>query len=156
MNVRDKEFCILLLGSNIGEREKTISEAVSIIEDNGHISGLKRAGLYETEPVGYENQPMFINTCVSFYTDYDPHELLDFTQSVENSLHRERLVHWGPRTIDIDIIKFGEKVINDERLTVPHPRWKERAFVLLPMSELCDYEGEIPTDKMVRRIGPFI
>ena len=89
---------------------------VSIIEDNGHISGLKRAGLYETEPVSYENQPMFINTCVSFYTDYDPHELLDFTQSVENSLHRERLVHWGPRTIDIDIIKFGEKVINDERL----------------------------------------
>ena len=153
MNVNDKVFCILSLGSNMGNREQNLRDAISMLRADERVEELKVASLYETEPVGYEDQPYFLNTCVSLLTEMPAHDLLDLAQSIEQALHRERKIHWGPRTLDIDIILYGGSNINDDRLIVPHPRYRERAFVLRPMMELCEYSGDIPEDKSVKLIN---
>ena len=86
--MEDKAFCILSLGSNMGDRKKTLEDAIKILEASSEISELKTASFYETEPVGYEDQPWFLNTCVSFMTTLEPLELLDLTQSIEQEFHR--------------------------------------------------------------------
>ena len=83
-------------------------------------------------------------------------ELLDLTQSIEKAFHRERTIHWGPRTLDIDIITYGDIEMDTKRLTIPHPRYKERAFVLAPMSELTVIDTPIPEDKAIRRLDDGI
>ena len=146
----DKAFCILSLGSNIGDRKQTLDEAIAVIGGNDRITDLKCASFYETEPVGYLDQPWFLNTCVSFETTMEPLELLDFTQGVENAFHRERTIRWGPLTLDIEIITYGDIKMDTKRLTLPHPRYRERAFVLVPMSELTGIDVPIPDKKAVR------
>ena len=134
--MEDKAFCILSLGSNMGDRKKTIEDAVAMLKENPAIFDLKCASFYETEPVGYEDQPWFLNTCVSFWTTIAPLELLDLTQSIEKDFHRERKIHWGPRTLDIDIIACNGERRDTPALTLPHPRWQERPFVTVPLAEL--------------------
>ena len=148
----DKAFCILSLGSNIGDRKKTLDDAIEVIRSNEAVSDLKCASFYETEPVGYLDQPWFLNTCVSFETTMEPLELLDYVQGIEQDFHRERTIRWGPRTLDIDIITYGDITMNTKRLTLPHPRSKERAFVFVPMSELTEIDVPIPDKKAVRRL----
>lgn len=149
----DKHFALLSLGSNMGDRKRIIEDAIDILKNNPEISDFRMAGLYETEPVGYENQDYFLNTCVCFNTSMNPYELLEETSRIEQLMHRERLIHWGPRTLDIDIILYDDLIQDDPKLTIPHPRYKERAFVLIPMSELVTYDGIIPEDKSVK---PFV
>ena len=146
---RKKEFTILSLGSNMGDREANILAAEEELRDLPGIEGFKVASIYETEPVGLEDQPYFLNTCVGFYTDLDPFELLDKIHVIENKLHRTREVHWGPRTIDIDIIFYGDKVIMKPELTIPHPRWYLRSFVTVPLREIKDVGQYHPDDKEV-------
>jgi len=134
----------------MGDRKKTLDDAIEVIRNNAKITDLKCASFYETEPVGYLDQPWFLNTCVSFETTMEPLELLDFTQAVEKDFHRERTIRWGPRTLDIDIITYGDIKMDTKRLTLPHPRYKERAFVLVPMSELTEINVPIPDKKAVR------
>lgn len=144
-----KEFVIVSLGSNMGDREANILAAEKALQAIDGNEGFKFASIYETEPVGLEDQPYFLNTCVGFYTDIDPFELLDKIHVIENDLLRTREVHWGPRTIDIDIIFYGDRVIMKPELTIPHPRWNVRSFVTVPLREIKDVDIDHPDDKEV-------
>lgn len=146
---RKKEFVILSLGSNLGDREANINAAEEALKALPGIEGFRCASIYETEPVGLEEQPYFLNTCVGFYTDIEPFELLDRIHVIENDLLRTRDIHWGPRTIDIDIIFYGDRVIIKPELTVPHPRWHLRSFVTVPLREIKNVGPEHPDDKEV-------
>jgi len=144
-----KEFVILSLGSNLGDREANINAAEDALKSLDGTEGFRFASIYETEPVGLEDQPYFLNTCVGFYTDIGPFELLDKIHAIENDLLRTREIHWGPRTIDIDIIFYGDRVIMKPELTVPHPRWNVRSFVTVPLREIRNVGREHPDDKEV-------
>ena len=146
---RRKEFVILSIGSNLGDREANILAAEEALQAIPGNEGFRFASIYETEPVGLEDQPYFLNTCVGFYTDIEPFDLLDKIHVIENDLHRRREIHWGPRTIDIDIIFYGDEVIMKPELTIPHPRWYLRSFVTVPLRELKDVGQEHPDDKEV-------
>lgn len=146
---RKKEFVILSLGSNLGDREANLAAAEKALSELPGTEGFRCASIYETEPVGLEDQPYFLNTCVGFFTDLDPFDLLDRIHVIENDLLRTREIHWGPRTIDIDIIFYGDRVIMKPELTVPHPRWNIRSFVTVPLKELKDVDIEHPDDKEV-------
>lgn len=144
-----KEFVIVSLGSNMGDREANILAAEKALQAIDGNEGFKFASIYETEPVGLEDQPYFLNTCIGFYTDIEPFELLDKIHVIENDLLRTREVHWGPRTIDIDIIFYGDRVIMKPELTIPHPRWNVRSFVTVPLREIKDVDIDHPDDKKV-------
>lgn len=150
-----KEFCVLSIGSNMGDREDNLRRAVLRLSENGAISDIRVSSIYETEPVGYENQSYFYNICVSFLTDLEPLSVLDYIQGIEQELLRVRTIKNGPRTIDLDILLYGEQTINEERLIVPHPRMYERAFVLVPLTEIGLYDGDIPDGKSVKKVKEF-
>lgn len=125
------------LGSNLGNRQEYLKAAR---EKMGALPGVRlgaMSSIYETEPVGYQPQGKFLNGVLEIHTYLSPAELLKGLQEIEASLHRERLVPFGPRTMDLDILFFGEEIIREEDLTVPHPRLLERAFVLVPLAEIA-------------------
>lgn len=148
MSAQDEKLVLLSIGSNMGDREANIAFAEERLEKCGQIRSLKKASLYETDPVGYTDQPDFLNTCVSFLTTLGPEELLDLTSGIENDCKRVRTIRWGPRTLDIDIIFYGDEKIDTPRLTVPHPRWQERAFVIIPAKELMELDVPVPDDSV--------
>lgn len=150
-----KELCVLSIGSNMGDREDNLRRAVLRLSENGAISDIRVSSIYETEPVGYENQSYFYNICVSFLTDLETLSVLDYIQGIEQELLRVRTIKNGPRTIDLDILLYGEQTINEERLIVPHPRMYERAFVLVPLTEIGLYDGDIPDGKSVKKVKEF-
>ena len=113
----------LSLGSNMGDRLQNLSRAVSILRraDEGiFVSDV--SPVFETAPVGYTEQDDFLNICVRIETDLEPLALLAVCQRVEQALHRERKIHWGPRTIDVDILTYGDLKMTSQVLTIPHPR----------------------------------
>jgi len=128
------------LGSNIEPKEEYIRQAVRFIASHTRIVVVKTSSLYYTEPVGYRDQDWFLNAVIACDTDLSPLELLQETQRLELVLQRERKTRWGPRTIDIDIILYGQERIDLPELKVPHPRALERAFVLVPLAEVTDAE----------------
>lgn len=148
MSAQDEKLVLLSIGSNMGDREANIAFAEERLEECGQIRSLKKASLYETDPVGYTDQPDFLNTCVSFLTTLGPEELLNLTSGIENDCKRVRTIRWGPRTLDIDIIFYGDEKIDTPRLTVPHPRWQERAFVIIPAKELMELDVPVPDDSV--------
>ncbi|MFQ3546666.1 2-amino-4-hydroxy-6-hydroxymethyldihydropteridine diphosphokinase [Halobacillus rhizosphaerae] len=124
------------LGSNIDEREVYLSNALNLLEGKGEITITKRSSVYETDPVGYTDQNEFLNMVVEVETLLSPYQLLDVCQSIEEELGRKRVVKWGPRTIDLDILLYNDENIEVERLRIPHPHMHERAFVMVPLAEL--------------------
>jgi 2-amino-4-hydroxy-6-hydroxymethyldihydropteridine diphosphokinase len=119
------------LGSNLGDRERLIREAAVLI------GALRLSTLIETEPWGYGNQPMFLNAVAELETPLTARQLLDHLLDVERRLGRERIgPQWGPRTIDLDLLLFGDETIEEAGLVVPHTRLTEREFVLRPLAEL--------------------
>ena len=125
----------LSLGSNVGDREANLLEALQRLEAAGiHI--LRRSSIYETEPQDLRDQPLFLNLVVEVETELFPRMLLARIQAIELGMGRRREVYKGPRTIDIDILLFGKFVIQTPELQVPHPRMSERRFVLEPLAEL--------------------
>ncbi len=125
------------LGSNVGDREECIEQAVFLIGRIKNVEITKRSTNYETEAEGKGDQPPYVNAVIEVKTILPPHKLLEELQTIENALGREREVEWGPRTIDIDILLFGDLIISDDKLTVPHPLMHERLFVLQPLKEIA-------------------
>jgi len=123
------------LGSNLGDREANIAEALRRLGEKVHIETM--SSLYETEPVGVREQPWFLNAVCEGDTGLSPFELLSFVKGIERSMGRKPSVRWGPRLIDIDILFYDELVHHDEELTIPHPRIQERRFVLVPLAEIA-------------------
>ena len=128
----------LSIGSNIGERQKFIEQAVSFLGLCEEIEVVQTSALYETEPWGVKDQNWFLNVAVEINTTLSPQDLLVKCNQIESTLGRNRDVEkrWGERTVDIDIIFYGTQIINTDILVVPHTRMHERAFVLVPMLEI--------------------
>ena len=127
---------VLALGSNLGESESTIERAVVDLREAG-MRILRVSPLYRTAPVGGPaGQPDYVNAVIEVSTSLRPYELLKLCNAVEAAHHRERLVRWGPRTLDIDVIDYEGVVSDDPVLTLPHPRAHERFFVLTPWARM--------------------
>ncbi|MEH7180028.1 2-amino-4-hydroxy-6-hydroxymethyldihydropteridine diphosphokinase [Neobacillus vireti] len=124
------------LGSNIGNRYDYLSKAVKQLANHPKINLVNYSSIYETDPVGYEEQDLFLNMVLEVETSLNAHELLDYCLKVELELGRKREIVWGPRTIDLDILLYNQENIETEKLIVPHPRMLERDFVMIPLSEI--------------------
>lgn len=127
----------IALGSNIGNREDHLNQAVKMLGNAFGIRVTAVSTYFNTAPVGYTEQPDFLNAVAGMETSLSAYELLGICGDIEKKLKRERIIHWGPRTIDLDILLFGNLVLNDELLTIPHPRMLEREFVLKPLNEIA-------------------
>lgn len=125
------------LGSNIGDRCESLKAAIEELNTHSKISVMSTSSIYETDPVGYENQDQFLNMVIEVNTSLNPFELLSLCLEIEKHLGRKRDIRWGPRTIDLDILLYNQENIKSEKLTVPHPRMHERAFVLIPLLEIA-------------------
>jgi len=140
------------LGSTLGDREQTIGAALELLAQGGDIEVATVSSLRETDPVGYEQQPRFLNGVAAIRTELEPRALLARLQEVELELGRERSgPRFGPRTIDLDLLLYGDEQIDEPELVVPHPRLTERRFVLEPLAEL-DSGLEVPGAGSVRAV----
>ena len=126
------------MGSNLGNREGTLRRAVELLEAEPGIRVAAVSSLRETDPVGYEDQPRFLNGACAVETQLEPHELLARLLAIEAALGRTRdgVPRYGPRTVDLDLLLYGQKTVDEPDLTVPHPRLAERRFALEPLAEL--------------------
>ena len=125
------------LGSNLGDREGNIRRALELLAAHPETRVVRVSSFHETEPVGPPGQGMYMNAAAAVTTRLTAEGLLVLCQEIEEALGRVRTVKWGPRTIDLDILLFGESVIDTGRLKVPHPLMHERRFVLEPLSEVA-------------------
>ncbi|GLF92556.1 2-amino-4-hydroxy-6-hydroxymethyldihydropteridine pyrophosphokinase [Bacillus safensis] len=146
----------IALGSNIGKKETYLKEAVKKLHEHPEVQVELISSIYETTPVGYENQDDFLNMAVKISTSLHPHDLLSLTQKIEQELGRTREVRWGPRTADLDILLYNRENIETEQLIVPHPRMYERLFVLVPMSEICPEIDEVQINAVTDQEGVSI
>lgn len=146
----------IALGSNIGKKETYLKEAIKKLHEHPEVQVELISSIYETAPVGYENQDDFLNMAVKITTSLRPEELLSLTQKIEQELGRTREVRWGPRTADLDILLYNRENIETEQLVVPHPRMYERLFVLVPMSEICPEIGEVQINAVTDQEGVSI
>jgi 2-amino-4-hydroxy-6-hydroxymethyldihydropteridine diphosphokinase len=141
------------LGANIGPREATLLRAVDLIAAVPGVDALELSSFRETEPVGVTDQPEFLNGALALETSLSPRALLDALLDVERELGRVRREgeRFGPRTIDLDLLLYGDEAVDEPGLTVPHPRLHERRFVLEPLAEL-ESELVIPGRGSVSRL----
>ena len=123
------------LGSNIGDRKQQLLKAIDLIGNIKGIKVTKQSSIYETAPIGYTDQPNFLNLCLEIETELSPQQLLKHCLDIEQQLHRVREIRWGPRTLDIDILLYSDNIIETDNLSIPHPRMQERAFVLIPLND---------------------
>jgi 2-amino-4-hydroxy-6-hydroxymethyldihydropteridine diphosphokinase len=125
----------LSLGTNLGDKESNLEQAIRLL--SGEVAIRKKSSNYETEPVGFSDQPWFLNMVVEGETDLSPDDLLGFTKSIEIRMKRIKTIVNGPRIIDVDILLYDDVNIETEHLVIPHPRMFERAFVLVPLYEIA-------------------
>ncbi|MEE3233010.1 MAG: 2-amino-4-hydroxy-6-hydroxymethyldihydropteridine diphosphokinase [Candidatus Latescibacterota bacterium] len=131
------ETVYIALGSNIGNRTKYVEDGINSL-DNLHNFKLEiSSNIYETSPIGKVIQPPFLNAVCKGHWKGTPFQLLSKIQEIEHHFGRQRHIHWGPRTLDIDLLLFGRQIINTKQLTVPHPFMTERDFVLIPLCQIA-------------------
>jgi 2-amino-4-hydroxy-6-hydroxymethyldihydropteridine diphosphokinase len=138
-----ENIAYIALGSNIGNRYDNLVNAINQLVGYPVIRLVNISSVYETDPVGYEDQDLFLNMVIKVQTSLSALELLDLCLKTEDELGRKREIRWGPRTIDLDILAFNQENIETEKLYIPHPRMLERAFVLVPLVEI-DQNLRIP------------
>lgn len=136
---RKRSMAYLGLGSNISDREDFLKKALIALSEIDSVRLNRCSSIYETDPYGPVQQDKFLNMAVQIETLLPPQALLEEIQRIEKSLMRKREVHWGPRTIDLDILLFNQCSINTEKLSLPHPEIPRRAFVLKPLSEIAPH-----------------
>ena len=149
-------YVFLSIGSNLGDRMRHLRKAVYLLSLHPDIEIIRVSSVYETDPVGYKKQDDFLNAVLYMETGLSATALLQFTQSVERILKREKTIRNGPRTIDIDILTYDDRVLSTDELTLPHPRMQERAFVQIPLKEILSGGKDIDrSDPTVRLVGPL-
>ena len=131
------------LGANLGPREVTLRRAVDLLAEAEGVHVLEVSQLRETDPVGVVDQPPFLNGAARIETSLEPRALLEVMLGIERALGRVREERWGPRTVDLDLLVYGDETVDEPGLTVPHPRLSERRFALEPLAEL-EPELEVP------------
>lgn len=139
-------------GSNMGEKEQYINNAMKSIKDNSLCRNLRESKRYETEPYGDVDQDNFLNGVCEFETLYYPLELLQYLHELESQAGRKRVIHWGPRTLDLDILFYENLIMETEALTIPHPDMQNRKFVMQPLSDLTNYFMHPVLNKSVREV----
>jgi len=135
--VKKMALVYISFGSNVGDRLGNIKRALDQISAHPSITITKKSNLYETEPVGYENQDWFLNGVIEIDTEIAPDELLSLLKQIEKDVGRRESIRWGPREIDLDILLYGQRCIDAPNLTIPHPRMHQRGFVLVPLAEIA-------------------
>ena len=136
---REWHIVYIALGSNMGDKENNIRKAIEAINDLENTRTLKTSSLYETKPVGYLDQDNFLNCVIEIKTLLSEEKLLTSLLDIEKNLKRERIIKWGPRTIDLDIIFYDNIITSSEDIVIPHLRMHERLFVLKPLCEIAPY-----------------
>ncbi|SDC54441.1 2-amino-4-hydroxy-6-hydroxymethyldihydropteridinediphosphokinase [Pelagirhabdus alkalitolerans] len=127
----------IALGSNISPRDGYLKQAIDTLHLDESIQVEEASPIYETDPVGYDNQGKFLNQVIKVRTSYDAPDLLMVCQEIERELGRKRDIRWGPRTIDLDILLYNQENMKTEQLILPHPRMHLRAFVLIPLMAIA-------------------
>jgi 2-amino-4-hydroxy-6-hydroxymethyldihydropteridine diphosphokinase len=155
----------LSLGSNLGDREAQLQEVIRRLESTGTLRSV--SSIYETEPVEFTDQPQFLNCAVALETSSTPEQLMLQLLTIEKAMGRQRIQTKGPRTIDLDILFFGDEIVDTPGLTIPHPAMQHRRFVLEPLAEIApdamhpvlrktvrELLEELPSGQSVRRMEP--
>lgn len=133
---KNKNYCAIALGSNLGDSLKILNDTVNRLANSEGIEVIFRSTWHKTKPIG-PPQPDYLNGCIVIKTTYSPQELLMYLGSIEQEFGRERKERWGARTLDLDIILYNDLVIKTDNLEIPHPRMRERLFVLMPLTEIA-------------------
>ena len=131
------EAAYIGMGSNLGDRMDFLKRALDEMARLEQVQVAAVSPVYETEPLGPVEQPDFLNAVVKVYSDLDAREMLRCLQRIEHKLRRKREIRWGPRTIDMDLLFYGDQILDEEDLVVPHPRLSERGFVLAPLCRIA-------------------
>lgn len=130
-------ICYIGLGSNLAQPRQQIEKALAALGKLASSRLLKASSLYSSAPVGPQDQPDYVNAVAAIETTLAPLDLLDALQALETAAGRQRLRHWGERTLDLDVLLYGEALLDLPRLTIPHPQLDKRAFVLQPLAEIA-------------------
>lgn len=142
----------IALGSNMGDKKNHLETAIAKLNESPHCKVEKVSSIIETEPYGVTDQDVFLNACLKLRTLLTPLELLDELHRIEQEAHRERILRWGPRTLDLDIIFYDDIILSDDDLCIPHVEMHKRDFVLRPLHEIAPYMHHPGSGKTVHEM----
>ena len=149
---RRKHIAYLGIGSNLGDKEGYLDYAVDQLNKDDYIKVSKVSTYIVTEPYGDVEQDDFLNGCLEIETLYTPEELLSVVNDIEQGAGRKRVIHWGPRTLDIDILLYDNEIVMEEKLKIPHIEMAKREFVLEPLCEIAPYAVQPGYNKTVKEL----